>query len=122
MLINKTNLKLILICVACIVFLFWNSFLKYENSTATNQRVQGKIIWHKMGGGKFTKDPHYLIELDSNERVMVRSFGELPTTYKGRVVLDVSKGNTSNRKLYNINKIETKKLISKNKTQNLVNN
>jgi hypothetical protein len=96
--------------------------LKYENSTAIRQRVYGKIIWHKIGGGKFSKDPHYLVELDSNERVMVRSFGELPATYKGRAVLDVSKGNTSNRKLYKINKIETEKLIYKNKDQHKAKN
>ena len=117
MLINKINLKLILICLACIAFVFWNSFLKYENSTAIGQRVYGQIIWYKIGGGKFSKDPHYLVELDSNVRVMVRTFGELSTAYKGRVVLDVSKGNTSDRKLYKINKIETEKLIHKSKDQ-----
>ena len=108
--------------MACIAFVFWNSLLKYENSTLINQRVKGKIVWHKIGGGKFSKDPHFLVELESKKRVMVRSFGELPINYKGLVILDVSKGNTSNRQIYKINKIETDRLIDKKNTQTKVKN
>jgi hypothetical protein len=106
----KSALGLVAILVVVGILSIWH----YDGGTTTGVYVQAEIISHtNRASGKSSPDPAFYATLPSGVGVFVRDWGELPATFKGKVVLEKQAGAVSGKPIYKINVARTSALHNK---------
>ncbi|WP_299981682.1 hypothetical protein [uncultured Pseudoteredinibacter sp.] len=90
-----------------------SSYCHYEPGVGTKVYVKAEVLSYSRGSRKASVDPAYYVKLPSGLKVNVRDWGELPSNYKGAVILEQRKGQVSGMPVYRINLQRTKELHNK---------
>ncbi|GJL84726.1 MAG: hypothetical protein DHS20C02_05010 [Micavibrio sp.] len=105
------NLKILLFFAGFTVLIAFFSISKYEATVKTNEFVTAEVLEHYVPSGEFDADPGFHVKLPSGREVNVRDWGEIPSSYRGKVVLEKQRGQTTGRVVYKINIEETKEFL-----------
>ncbi|WP_286694592.1 hypothetical protein [Spongiibacter sp. UBA1325] len=108
----ELNIKLAIGVLAVCLAIGALTYFQFESGAGETTYVEGEIVsYTRHSSGKSAADPAFYVRLPSGVQVFVRDWGQLPNTYRGRVVLSVQEGMVSGRKIYNINAARTKELL-----------
>lgn len=110
----ELNIKLVAGVLAVCLVIGALTYFQFESGTGRKRYIEGEVVsYTRHSSGKSAADPAFYVRLPSGVQVFVRDWGQLPNTYRGRVVLSVQEGTVSGRNIYSIDADRTKELHNK---------